>query len=62
MENIESGEVVKIGTNPLVTLMLYAAIITGLVMTGTHFSQRHAARALEDAMADTATAVASINR
>ena len=61
MENTESPNVIKIGTNPFVTLALFLAVIAGVVTAGTHFSHRHsAARELEAVMENSATAAGTM--
>ncbi|MGH8045885.1 MAG: hypothetical protein ACREKL_01445, partial [Chthoniobacterales bacterium] len=63
MENIQTIDQVKIGTNPLVTLLLFVTIISTVIFCGSYFSQqRSAARALADAEHGAGAGIAAIDR
>ncbi len=58
MENTEAVIVTRSTTNPLLTIVLFLAIIFSVVFAGSHFSQRNSnARALEAALLDPVSAI-----
>ncbi len=62
MENKESVFVTK-GTNPLMTVLIFGAMITVLVTSGSYFSkQRLAARTEDDTLKSPVVAIASANQ
>lgn len=63
MEENDSAVMTRSGTNPLLTVVLFLAIIAGVIFTGSHFSKMNsAARELEAAVGDTMSVASAFNR
>jgi hypothetical protein len=62
MENTESIAV-KRGTHPLLTLLVFGAVIAAIVTSGSYFSKQHnAARDLEKSLSGSLTSITAIER
>jgi hypothetical protein len=63
MQNAHSEIFTRKGTHPMLTLMLFTAVITGVVASGSYFSKQHnVAREMEAALKAPINTMASVDR